>query len=185
MPTLDRVPALVATGFLAIPVAEALVALPADVLATIEGAPIDPDLADTAAFSDAYGYPLDGGANCIVVAGKRGEEVRYAACVVLASTKLDVNRVVKKLLDVRKASFAPMDETVERTGMEYGGITPIGLPAAWPVYVDARVLDAPEVVIGAGRRAAKLFLPGRTVAALPNVTVVEGLATEAVSPSAG
>jgi prolyl-tRNA editing enzyme YbaK/EbsC (Cys-tRNA(Pro) deacylase) len=179
MPTLDRVPALVATGFLAIPVAEALVALPSDLLSTVQGAPIDADLADTAAFSEAYGYPLAGGANCIVVAGKRGEDVRYAACVVLASTKLDVNRVVKKLLDVRKASFAPMEDAVRLTGMEYGGITPIGLPPEWPVYVDARVLRAPEVVIGAGRRGAKLFLPGSTLAALPHVTVVEGLATEA------
>lgn len=179
MPTLERVPALVATGFLAIPVAEALVALPSAVLSTVEGAPIDPDLADTAAFSAAYGYPLTGGANCIVVAGKRGEDVRYAACVVLASTKLDVNRVVKRLLDVRKASFAPMDDAVALTGMEYGGITPIGLPPEWPVYVDVRVLGAPEVVIGAGRRGAKLFLPGSTLAALPNVTVVEGLAIPA------
>jgi len=185
MPTLERVPALVATGFLAIPVAEALVALPTEVVMKIEGAPIDADLADTAAFAEAYGYPLAGGANCIVVAGKRGDEIRYAACVVLASTKLDVNRVVKQLLDVRKASFAPMDEAVELTGMEYGGITPIGLPSSWPLYIDARVLDAPEVVIGAGRRAAKLFLPGAALTALPNVTVVEGLATDPVSPTAG
>lgn len=183
MPTLDRSPALVATGFLAIPVAQALVGLPSDLLTRIEAAPIDPELADTAAFSEAYGYPLDGGANCIVVAGRRGDEVRYAACVVLASTKLDVNRVVKRLLDVRKASFAPMDQAVELTGMEYGGITPIGLPADWPVYVDARVLDAPEVVVGAGLRGAKVFLPGVVLAALPNVRVVEGLATEPVSPS--
>ncbi len=178
MPTLDRVPALVATGFLAIPVAEALVALPSNLLSTVEGAPIDADLADTAAFSEAYGYPLSGGANCIIVAGKRGEDVRYAACVVLASTKLDVNRVVKKLLDVRKASFAPMDDAVALTGMEYGGITPDRSARDWPVYVDARVLRAPEVVIGAGRRGAKLFLPGTTLAALPGVTVVEGLATD-------
>ncbi|MBT2501547.1 YbaK/EbsC family protein [Curtobacterium sp. ISL-83] len=177
MPTLERVPALVATGFLAIPVAQALVALPSALLNRIEAAPIDADLADTAAFSEAYGFPLDGGANCIIVLGKRGDEVRFAACVVLASTKLDVNRVVKKLLDVRKASFAPMDQAVELTGMEYGGITPIGLPASWPVYVDARVLDAPDVVIGAGLRGAKVFLPGAVLAGLPGVTVVEGLAT--------
>ena len=176
MPTLERVPALVATGFLAIPVAEALVALPSGVLAKIEAAPIDPELADTAAFSDAYGFPLEGGANCIVVAGKRGEDVRFAACAVLASTKLDVNRTVKRLLDVRKASFAPMEQAVELTGMEYGGITPIGLPSSWPVYVDSRVLDAPDVVIGAGRRGAKVFLPGAVLGALPHVQVVEDLA---------
>ncbi|GAA3342785.1 YbaK/EbsC family protein [Curtobacterium pusillum] len=179
MPTLARVPALVATGFLAIPVAEALVTLPSDLLGKIEAAPIDPELADTAAFSEAYGFPLEGGANCIVVAGKRGDDVRFAACVVLASTKLDVNRTVKQLLDVRKASFAPMDQAVELTGMEYGGITPIGLPSSWPVYVDSRVLDAPEVVIGAGLRGAKVFLPGAVLGELPHVEVVEGLAVAA------
>jgi prolyl-tRNA editing enzyme YbaK/EbsC (Cys-tRNA(Pro) deacylase) len=179
MPTLERVPALTTPELLAAPVASALAELPAELADRIEAAPIDPDLADTAAFSDAYGFPLDGGANCIVVAGKRGEDVRFAACVVLASTKLDVNRTVKKLLDVRKASFAPMDQAVELTGMEYGGITPIGLPAAWPVYVDSRVLGAPDAVIGAGRRAAKLFLPGSVLGALPHVQVVEGLALPA------
>ncbi|PYY38886.1 YbaK/EbsC family protein [Curtobacterium sp. MCPF17_046] len=178
MPTLNRMPVLLATGSIAIPVAEALVALPFEVLQRIEAAPIDPELADTAAFSEAYGFPVAGGANCIVVAGKRGDTVTYAACVVLASTKLDVNRTVKGLLGARKVSFAPMEDAVERTGMEYGGITPIGLPADWSVYVDARVLEAPEVVIGAGVRGAKLFLPGAVLAALPRVEVVEGLAVE-------
>jgi prolyl-tRNA editing enzyme YbaK/EbsC (Cys-tRNA(Pro) deacylase) len=106
---------------------------------------------------------------------------RIAACVVLSTTRADVNNTVKRFLDVRKASFLPMDRAVELTGMEYGGITPIGLPADWPVYVDARVLGAPEVVVGAGLRGAKVFLPGRTLAALPNVTVVEGLAVEGPS----
>jgi len=177
MPTLERVPALVATGFLAIPVAEALVRLPADVLSRIQAAPIDADLADTAAFSEAYGYPLEGGANCIVVVGKRGDDLTYAACIVLASTRLDVNRTVKQLLGARKASFAPMDDAVAMTGMEHGGITPIGLPSSWPVYVDARVAEVPEVVIGAGVRGAKLFLPGAVLAGLPHVEVIEGLAT--------
>ncbi|WFR66970.1 YbaK/EbsC family protein [Curtobacterium flaccumfaciens] len=179
MPTLERVPALTAPELLAAPVASALTELPTDLADRIEVAPIDPELADTAAFSEAYGFPLDEGANCIVVAGKRGEDIRFAACVVLASTRLDVNRTVKKLLDVRKASFAPMDQAVDLTGMEYGGITPIGLPAAWPVYVDSRVLDASDAVIGAGRRAAKLFLPGSVLGALPDVQVVEGLAVPA------
>jgi len=183
MPTLNRMPVLLATGSIAIPVAEALVALPSAVLQRIEASPIDPDLADTAAFSDAYGFPVSGGANCIVVAGKRGDTVTYAACVVLASTKLDVNRTVKGLLGARKVSFAPMDDAVERTRMEYGGITPIGLPADWAVYVDSRVLEAPEVVIGAGVRGAKLFLPGALLAELPRVEVVEGLAVEPGSPA--
>lgn len=177
MPSLHRVPAAGAVELLAVPVADAVAALPPDVVERIEVSPIDSDLADTAAFSEAYGYPVSGGANCIVVAGKRGDVVTHAACIVLASTRLDVNRTVKQLLGARKASFAPMTDAVALTGMEYGGITPIGLPSAWPVYVDARVRDVPEVVIGAGIRGAKLFLPGAVLAALPHVQVVEGLAT--------
>lgn len=177
MPSLQRVPAAGAVGLLAAPVADAVAALPPDVVERIEVSLIDADLADTAAFSDAYGYPVAGGANCIVVAGKRGDGVTHAACIVLASTRLDVNRTVKQLLGARKASFAPMADAVALTGMEYGGITPIGLPSAWPVYVDSRVQEAPEVVIGAGVRGAKLFLPGAVLAALPHVQVVEGLAT--------
>ena len=102
-------------------------------------APIDADLADTAAFCAAYEVGLDVSANCVVVAGKREGVVRYAACIVLATTRADVNGVARRPLDVRKASFAPMDDAVELTGMEYGGITPIGLPAQWPILVDARV----------------------------------------------
>lgn len=184
MPTLERVPALVATGFLAIPVAEALVALPSDVLSTIEGAPIDADLADTAAFSEAYGYPLAGGANCIVVAGKRGDELRYAACVVLASTKLDVNRVVKQLLDVRKASFAPMDQAVELTGMEYGA-SPRSDCRRRGRSTSTRVCSTHPRSSSGPAACRQAVPPGRALTALPNVTVVEGLATEAVSPTAG
>ncbi len=176
MPILQRLPALQAVDLLAVPVAQAIAALPADLASGIEAAAIDPELADTAAFSEAYGFPLTGGANCIVVTGRRGSDVTFAACIVLASTRLDVNRTVKQLLGARKASFAPMDEAVARTGMEYGGITPIGLPAEWPVYVDSRVSEVPDAVIGAGVRGAKLFLPGPVLAALPHVEVVEGLA---------
>src|ERR1700752_3196250 len=104
------------------PVAKALEALADRELVGV--APIDPELADTAAFCETYGSPLDASANCVVVAGKRGGETRYAACVILATTRADVNGVVRKRLDVRKASFAPMDDAVERTGMAYGGITP-------------------------------------------------------------
>ena len=116
---------------------------PAEAPSTVDQvlvAPIDAELADTAAFCEAYGVALDESANCVIVAGRRGEVTRYAACVVLATTRADVNGVVRKLLDARKASFAPMDDAVELTGMEYGGITPIGLPADWPILVDARVV---------------------------------------------
>jgi prolyl-tRNA editing enzyme YbaK/EbsC (Cys-tRNA(Pro) deacylase) len=173
--TLQAVPALDRPDLLADPVARALKALdPADA-ALVGVAEIDPDLADTAAFCDAYGSPLDGSANCVVVAGRRGGDVRYAACLVLATTRADVNGLVRRRMDARKASFAPMDDAVALTGMEYGGITPIGLPEAWPVLVDAAVAVAPAVVIGSGVRHSKLALPGELAARLPGVEVVEGL----------
>jgi len=139
-------------------------------------APIDPELADTAAFCAAYDVGLDVSANCVVVAGKREGEIRYAACMVLATTRADVNTTVRRLLDVRKASFAPMAEAVELTGMEYGGITPIGLPPQWPVFVDATVAATPAVVIGSGIRASKIVLPGAVLASLPAAQVINGLA---------
>lgn len=173
--TLHAVPALDRPDLLADPVALALKALdPADA-ALVGVAEIDPTLADTAEFCAAYGSPLDGSANCVVVAGRRGEAVRYAACLVLASTRADVNGLVRRRLDARKASFAPMDDAVTITGMEYGGITPIGLPGDWPVLVDAAVAAAPAVVIGSGVRHSKLALPGSLAARLPGVEVIEGL----------
>lgn len=136
---------------------------------------IDPALADTAAFCEAYGVPLEASANCVVVAGRRGDAVRYAACVVLATTRADVNGLVRKRLDARRASFAPMDDAVERTGMEHGGITPIGLPDGWALLVDAAVVAQPWVVVGSGLRRSKVVLPGAAVAALVHAEVVEGL----------
>lgn len=150
-------------------------------LATIEGAEqvlvvdTDPDLADTANFCQAYEVPLEASANCVVVAGKRGERVSYAACLVLATTRADVNGLVRKHLDARKASFAPMDTAVAETGMEYGGITPIGLPADWPILVDAAIVDLPHVIIGSGRRRGKLLLPGKVLASVPGAQTVAGL----------
>ena len=173
--TLQAVPALDRPDLLAGPVARALKALdPADA-ALVGVAEIDPDLADTAAFCDAYGSPLDGSANCVVVAGRRGGDVRYAACLVLATQRADVNGLVRRRLDARKASFAPMDDAVALTEMEYGGIMPIGLPEAWPVLVDAAVAAAPAVVIGSGVRHSKLALPGELAARLPGAEVVESL----------
>jgi prolyl-tRNA editing enzyme YbaK/EbsC (Cys-tRNA(Pro) deacylase) len=141
-------------------------------------APIDGDLADTAAFCEAYGVTLGQSANCVIVAGHRGDVTRYAACVVLATTRADVNGVVRRHLDVRKASFAPMDDAVRLTGMEYGGITPIGLPQSWPVLVDARVVAMPHVIIGSGVRHSKLSIAGPALGALPGAEVIEGLARE-------
>lgn len=130
-------------------------------------AEIDPDLADTAAFCEAYDSDLAASANCVVVAGRRGERTTYAAVMVLATDKADVNGIIRKHLDARKASFAPMEEAVGLTGMEYGGITPVGLPADWPVLVDEGVLAAGEVVIGSGLRGSKLVLPAAELLDLP------------------
>jgi prolyl-tRNA editing enzyme YbaK/EbsC (Cys-tRNA(Pro) deacylase) len=160
---------------LADPVVAALADWPTDA-GDVLVAPIDADLADTAAFCAAYDVPLDASANCVVVAGRREGVTRFAACVVLATTRADVNGVVRRQLDVRKASFAPMAEAVELTGMEYGGITPIGVPASWPVLVDAAVVAAPLVVIGSGVRRSKIVLPGRALADLPTAMVIDGLA---------
>lgn len=173
--TLTAVPALRHPELVAAPVAAALAALDPDVALTVGVAGIDAELADTAAFCERYGVAPDASANCVIVKGKRGGDVRFAACLVLATTRADVNGVVRRRLDVRSASFAPMDEAVALTGMEYGGITPIGLPSGWPILVDPAVAAAAEVVIGGGVRASKLFLPGRTLLALANAEVVEGL----------
>ena len=173
--SLSTGPALEQPDLLAAPVLASLRALP-DASGVMVAA-IDPDLADTAAFCAAYGSPLDASANCVVVAGSRSGERRHAACVVLATTRADVNGVVRRRLDVRKASFAPTDEAVEATGMAYGGITPFGLPAAWPALVDAAVAAAPAVVVGSGIRGSKLIVPGALLAELPGAEVVEGLAT--------
>ncbi|NUR92076.1 MAG: hypothetical protein HOY71_49075 [Nonomuraea sp.] len=135
-------------------------------------AEIDPELADTAAFCERYGVALEESANCVIVAAKRGGEVRYAACMVLATMRVDVNGVVRKHLDARKTSFAPMAEAVELTGMEYGGITPIGLPADWPILVDANVAALDWAVIGSGLRRSKLAVSGATLAALPGAEVL-------------
>ena len=168
------VPAPTRTDLLAAPVAKALEALSEpDAVGVAE---IDPELADTAAFCETYGSPLSASANCVVVAGKRAGEVRFAAALVLATTRADVNGVIKRRLDVRKASFAPMDEAVSLTGMEYGGITPVGLPAEWPILIDKAVADAPELVIGSGIRGSKLLISGAALATLPGAEVIEGLA---------
>ncbi|WP_236789831.1 YbaK/EbsC family protein [Amycolatopsis sp. GM8] len=171
--TLTVVPAEQRTDLLAEPVAKALAALANPDAGAVE---IDPELADTAAFCEAYGSPMSASANCVVVAGKRAGEIRYAAALVLATTRADVNGVIKRRLDVRKASFAPMDEAVQLTGMAYGGITPVGLPADWPILIDQAVAESPELVIGSGVRGSKLLVTGELLAALPGAEVIEGLA---------
>ena len=159
------------TDLLAPPVVAALPALSGPVWA----AEIDQDLADTAAFTEAYGVPPEASANCVVVAARRAGQTTLAACVVLATTRADVNGLVRRHLDARKASFAPQDVAVAETGMAFGGITPVGLPDSWPILVDAAVAAAGLVVVGSGTRAGKLALEGAVLAALPNARVLEGL----------
>jgi prolyl-tRNA editing enzyme YbaK/EbsC (Cys-tRNA(Pro) deacylase) len=169
--SLTWVPAALRPELLGAPVAAALPALSGEVWV----AEIDDDLADTAAFTDAYGVPPEASANCVVVAARRAGQTTLAACVVLATTRADVNGLVRRHLDARKASFAPQDVAVAESGMAYGGITPVGLPSDWPVLVDAAVAAAAWVVIGSGTRGSKLAVPGSVVAALPAAVVLEGL----------
>ncbi|WP_406214226.1 YbaK/EbsC family protein [Streptomyces canus] len=170
-------PAPAALDELTRPVADAvrhwIGSVPAEQIVYVE---TDPRWADTAVFVEHYGRELlERSANCVVVAGKRGGESTLAACVVLSTTRVDVNGVVRRQLGARKASFASMDTATGETGMEYGGITPIGLPGDWPLLVDSTVVDLPYVLVGSGRRRGKLLVPGKAFAELPGAVVLEGL----------
>lgn len=153
-------------------------------LASWSGAPkaevaeIDPDLADTAALVAATDVTMDSSANCLVVRARRGGTERLAAALVLATTKADINTVIRKTLEARKCSFLAMDAAVEATGMEYGGITPLGLPQDWPVLVDSRVVATDQIVIGSGLRRSKIRIPGELARDLPGTQVIDGLAVE-------
>ncbi|GLW66178.1 hypothetical protein Arub01_44220 [Actinomadura rubrobrunea] len=165
--SLDWTPASDRPDLLAAPVAAAVRDVPDAYVA-----PIDPALADTAEFCAHYDVPLEASANCVIVAAKRGGEVRYAACMVRATDRADINGVVRRHLGARKASFAPMDEATSLTGMEYGGITPFGLPEGWPVLVDEAAAVLPQAVVGSGVRGSKLLVPGKALAALPGAEVI-------------
>jgi prolyl-tRNA editing enzyme YbaK/EbsC (Cys-tRNA(Pro) deacylase) len=169
-------PALDRPELLAPPVLAALArwkgSVPVGDIAVVE---IDPEVADTAEFCARYGVAPEESANCVVVAGRRGGETRMAACVVLATTRADVNGLVRRRLDARKASFAATDTAVAETGMEFGGITPIGLPDGWPIMVDAAVVRTHHVIIGSGVRRSKLLLPGPALADIPGAEVLDGL----------
>lgn len=133
---------------------------------------IDPTLADTAAFCEHYDIGLGVSANCVVVEAKRADRVWHAACMVLATTRADVNGIVRKHIDARKISFAAMDNAVSLTGMEYGGITPVGLPAGWPILVDGNVADQQRVIIGSGIRNSKLLASAEVLTGLPGAEVL-------------
>ena len=177
--SLTWTPAAERPELLAAPVAAALGALtgPAWV------AEIDADLADTAAFTEAYGVPLEVSANCVVVAARRAGQTELAACLVPATARADVNGLVRRHLGARKVSFAPQDVAVAESGMAYGGITPLGLPPSWPVLVDPAVAAAEFVVVGSGTRGSKLAVPGAALAALPAAEVLEGLGRPLAEPT--
>jgi prolyl-tRNA editing enzyme YbaK/EbsC (Cys-tRNA(Pro) deacylase) len=159
------------------PAGAALNALLARLGAPYELLACDPALADTAAFCAAYGYSPGDSANTIVVVGK-SDPPHYAACVVLATTRLDVNRAVRARMGVKRTSFASFDEARALTGMELGGVTVFGLPADLPIWVDRRVMDRAEIILGGGSRSWKVKAAPAILLALPGVEVVDGLAFE-------
>jgi prolyl-tRNA editing enzyme YbaK/EbsC (Cys-tRNA(Pro) deacylase) len=137
----------------------------------------DPELADTAVFCEHYGYPPEKSANAILVKAKTGEQ-RFVVCVLLASTRLDVNKTVRKRIGARRVSFASQQETREQTGMELGGVTPLGLPAQIELWVDQRIAELDYVILGAGTRAAKIKVSPQIFLTTPNTAFVEGLGKE-------
>ncbi len=138
-------------------------------------AEIDADFADTRAFCEHYDVPLDRSANCVIVTARRGGRSWFAACVILATTRADVNGVAKRQLGASKISFAAMDDATRASGMEYGGITPIGLPNEWPVLIDERVAASDWVIVGSGLRRSKFVVPGRALAEMPSAVVLTDL----------
>jgi prolyl-tRNA editing enzyme YbaK/EbsC (Cys-tRNA(Pro) deacylase) len=170
--TLDFTAAADSAELLAAPTAAAFEAADAADAADVLVAAIDPGLADTAAFCANYEISMADGANCVIVQARRGERTWYAACLVRGSDRADVNGVVRRHLDARKLSFASMDDAVALTGMEYGGITPLGLPDDWAILVDESVAAHERLIIGSGIRGSKLLVTGAFLASLPNAEVL-------------
>lgn len=137
---------------------------------------IDPTYADTAAFCERYGYSPVVSVNCILVASRTGER-KYAACLVQATKRLDVNHTVRRLIGARKVSFASAEDTVAVTGMTPGGVTPFALPPELPIYIDAPVMDLDEIILGGGGRSTKILVSPAVLVTSPAATVVDGLAT--------
>ncbi len=137
---------------------------------------IDPNLSDTAAFCAEYKVGMNQAANCVILEAKRADKTWFAACVILGSTRADVNGLARRTLDARKVSFAPMEKAVTESKMEYGAITPVGLPTIWSVLVDQAIADSTYVIIGSGIRKSKLAIPGSLFASLSNTQILNGLA---------
>lgn len=151
------------------------------VVSTLDGLGVDyelvriaPEFADTARFCEEYGYPLDHCGNAIVVASKRGPK-RYSVCIVRGSDRLDVNKTVKRLMEVSRASFASPEETKALTGMMIGGVTPVGLPPELPIYADRKLLSLEYLILGSGSRSSKLKMPPAEMSKLPGLAFIEGL----------
>lgn len=138
----------------------------------------DPELADTQVFCEHYGYSLEDSANVLLVASKKGEP-KFAACVVLATCRLDVNKTVRKKLAVSRISFANPDQTRDLTGMELGGVTPFGIREGVPVWIDSRVMDRERIILGGGNRSSKIILAPTMLLKIPGAEIVENLAFEA------
>jgi prolyl-tRNA editing enzyme YbaK/EbsC (Cys-tRNA(Pro) deacylase) len=179
---LDAHPVRARPDLVAAPVAAAVEAWPGTVSPdSMFVAEIDPQLADTQAFCERYGVAMDRSANCVILAARREGRSWFAACVVLATTRADVNGLAKRQLGASKISFASMDAATAASEMEFGGITPIGLPGDWPILIDAAVAAADRVVIGSGIRRSKISLPGAALAELPNAVVLPGLGRQVVA----
>jgi prolyl-tRNA editing enzyme YbaK/EbsC (Cys-tRNA(Pro) deacylase) len=140
--------------------------------------PIDPEYADSAKFCERYGVDPAAGANCVVAMAVRAENRTFAACLVPVNCRADLNNVARKTLGARRVSFAPLEEVIRETRMEYGGITPIGLPASYPILIDSRIAAMERLIIGGGYRKSKLSVPGKALAELPGALVIEGLGVE-------
>lgn len=173
---LNILPVATNFGLVAGPTAELLKSIP-NVDQDVGVAEIDANFSDTAAFCEHYEISLAQTVNCVVVKATRGDKNWYAACMIFGNTRADLNGLIRRHLGARKASFAPMEEAVTLTKMEYGGITAVGLPADWPTLIDKAVADSAEVVIGSGIRKSKLVVTGKFLAGLPGAVVLEGMGT--------
>ncbi len=174
MGTLELLPAAAHLELVAPPVGDMIRALaPSEEECAV--AAIDPSCADTAAFCARYQIDPADAANCVVVKATRAGTVWYAACLVRASDRVDVNGTLRRRLDARKVSFAPREEAVSLARMEFGGITPLGLPPAWPVFIDANAARARRLVVGSGRRDSKLVVAGSFLARIPGATIIDRL----------
>ena len=140
--------------------------------------PIEPAFAGSAEFCEQYNVDPSEGANCVIVEAVRGENRTFAACLIPVNCKADINKTARKILDARRVSFAPLDEVLKQTEMEYGGITPVGLPPNYIILIDSRIAQMERLIIGGGYRKSKLSVPGKALAELPNAKVIEGLGIE-------